>query len=127
MDNRKYILMSFLGAGVLVGMSVRGLGAPLLARLEIGDPLLFGIINATTFAGLLVCVVTFLVLNRHPVAYRFTDESIGELRKTTWPDREETLRSTLIVLACTFAIAGSLAFYDFVWGRLTSLFLFTES
>lgn len=126
MDNRKYILMSFLGAATLLGMSVRGLGGPLLARLEVGDPLVLGLLNATTLAGIAIGVVCFFVLNRHPLVYSFTDETVGELRKVTWPDREDTLRSSLIVIGCTLVIAGSLAFYDFVWGRLTGLFLFTE-
>lgn len=126
MDNRKYILMSFLAASVLLGMSVRGLGGPLLARLEVGDPLIFGILNATTLAGILVGSGLFFFLNRHPLVYNFTDEVVGELRKVSWPDREDTLRSSLIVVGCTLIIAGSLGFYDFVWGRLTNLFLFTE-
>ena len=127
MDNRKYILFTFLGAASLIAMAVSGLGAPLMARFEVGDPQILGMFNATSVAGFILGVVVFFVLNRHELAYRFTDEAITELRKVTWPDREETVRSAIVVLTCTVILAGTLGFYDFVWARLTGFFLFTES
>ena len=126
MNNQKYILMAFLAAGVLVGMSVRGLMIPLLASLEVADPLIGGAFTGTTLAGLAIGAITFAVLNRHENALRFTDETITELRKVAWPDREETIRSTSIVVGTTLFIAVALASYDFVWAKLTSIFLFTE-
>lgn len=126
MDNRKYIFLTFFGAAVFVGMSLRGLSAPLLALLEVGDPHLFGIANATTVGGVVAGLLTYLVLFRHPAVYGFTDESITELRKVTWPGRDETVRSTTIVIVCTLVIAGALGLYDFGWGQITAQFLFTE-
>jgi preprotein translocase SecE subunit len=126
MNNQKYILMAFLAAAVLVGMSVRGLMIPLLASLEVADPLFGGAITGTTLAGLAFGAITFAVLNRHESALRFTDETITELRKVAWPDREETIRSSTIVVGTTLFIAVALASYDFVWAKLTSIFLFTE-
>ena len=50
MHNQKYIVMTFLGAAVLVGMSVTGLAEPLLAMLDMGDPIFFGFIHTTLLA-----------------------------------------------------------------------------
>ncbi len=126
MQNQRFILLSFLGAAVLLGMSVQGLSIPLLARLEVADPQILGLINATTLAGLAVGVATFLILNRNRAAVAFTNEVIDELRKVHWPDKQETVRSTLVVVIFTFVVAGALAAYDYVWAQVTEMFLFTE-
>ena len=105
MRNQKYIIMTFLAAGVLVGFSVRGLAIPLLARMEVNDPMLLDVVNATSLAAIVIAVLTFLVLNRHPLVVRFTDEVVSELRRVTWPDREETLRSTTVVIGTTLFVA----------------------
>ena len=72
MKNQRYIILSFLGAAVLLGMSVQGLAVPLLARQDITDPQLLGLVNATTLAGLIAGTATFLLLMRHAKAYGFT-------------------------------------------------------
>lgn len=124
-NNQRYILLGFLSTAAFLGFAVRGLVVPLLARLEVVDPQL-GFVSGTDILGLVVGLVTFLGLNRHVVAYSFTDESVTELRKVVWPTKDETVRATITVILTTFFIAGTLAFYDFVWARVTSAFLFTE-
>lgn len=126
MRNQKYIIMSFLSAAVLVGYSVRGLAIPLLARMEVNDPVLFDMLNATSLFGIVLGVMTFLVLNRHPLVVRFTDEVVTELSRVTWPDREETLRSTTVVIGTTLFVALMLALYDYAWGAITKVLLFQE-
>jgi preprotein translocase SecE subunit len=127
MRNQKYIVMSFLAAGALVGFTVRGLAVPLLAQIELGDPQIAGLINATSLAGIVTGVLTFLILNRHPLVVKFTNEVITELRKVTWPEREETIRSTTVVIGTTLFVAAMLAIYDYAWAEITSVLLFTES
>lgn len=127
MSNQRYIVATFLGIGVLTGFTVQGLGLPLLASLEVADPQLLGLINASSLVSLLIGGLTFLIMLRHEQAYAFADESITELRKTTWPGKEETVRSTAVVIGATLFIALTLASYDFIWAKLTSIFLFTEA
>ncbi len=127
MKNQRFVLMSFFAAAVLVGMSLQGLGAPLLANFEVSNPELFLGLNATSLAAFIAGVATFLILNRHPVAYRFTDEVVSEFRKVTWPTREETIRSTTVVVVFTVIVASTLAGYDWIWGEITSRVLFTQS
>lgn len=43
---------------------------------------------------------------------QFVKESREELRKVTWPSREEVLSSTLVVLGATFVISLFLFFLD---------------
>lgn len=125
MHNQKYILMTFLGAAVLLGTSVRGLVVPLLASMEIGDPRIFGFMDASAIGGLCIGIATFFVLNRNRAAYVFTDEVVAELRKVVWPDKQETMRSTLVVVSFTVIVAGALGAYDYIWAGITREFIFS--
>ena len=59
-----------------------------------------------------------------PEEYRgFLSEVVIELKKVTWPDWDETRRSTLIVIVFTVVLAGFLWISDAVWEYLTGLLL----
>lgn len=45
---------------------------------------------------------------------RFFKESFGELKKVTWPSREEVISSTKVVLVSTVLIALALGLVDFL-------------
>jgi preprotein translocase subunit SecE len=45
---------------------------------------------------------------------RFFKESFGELKKVTWPSREEVVSSTKIVLVSTILIAIALGLVDYL-------------
>ncbi|MGO9309509.1 MAG: preprotein translocase subunit SecE [Spirochaetia bacterium] len=44
----------------------------------------------------------------------FFQESFAELRKVTWPSRDEATASTKVVLVSTLLIAGMLGLVDFI-------------
>jgi len=54
---------------------------------------------------------------------RFYRETIGELRKVTWPTRQEAITLTKIVLIVTFSMSAFLGALDFVFSRLFGLIL----
>ena len=45
---------------------------------------------------------------------RFFKESFGELKKVTWPSREEVTSSTKVVLVSTILIAVALGLVDYL-------------
>ena len=49
---------------------------------------------------------------------RFYRETIGELRKVTWPTREEATNLTIIVVIVTFGMSAFLGIMDFLFTRL---------
>ena len=55
---------------------------------------------------------------------KYINETIGELRKVTWPTRREATNLTLIVLAVTIAVGFYLGLADFIFTRFFAL-LFT--
>ena len=54
---------------------------------------------------------------------RFYRETIGELRKVTWPNREEATNLTIIVVLVTFGMSAFLGIVDFLFTRLFALIL----
>ena len=56
-------------------------------------------------------------LTRVPGGIRFFGEVISELRKVTWPTRQETTRLTVLVLAVSIAIGIFLGIIDIFFAR----------
>ena len=54
---------------------------------------------------------------------RFYRETVGELRKVSWPTREEAINLTVIVIAVTFGMSAFLGIVDFLFTRLFALIL----
>jgi preprotein translocase subunit SecE len=54
---------------------------------------------------------------------RYIQETQAELRKVTWPTREEAIRLTFIVLAFTFIAMVFLGALDILFQRLAGLLL----
>ena len=52
---------------------------------------------------------------------RWFKETAGELRKVSWPSREEALSLTRIVLIVTVILAAVLGVFDFICARLVGL------
>jgi preprotein translocase subunit SecE len=52
---------------------------------------------------------------------RYLKDTRAELRKVTWPSREEALNLTLIVLAVTVAMAVGLGLVDYLFSLLFGL------
>lgn len=68
--------------------------------------------------------LNFSKLNVFPAIIKFLKEVKVELKKVTWPTREETIKHTLIVIGISFAVAIFLGGLDFLFGFLLSKFVF---
>lgn len=126
MKNSKSIIFILLAIAWLFAVSIRGLAIPILARFEVGDAQFFGI-NSTSLGAILLGVISFFMLNRHSKVVSFTDEVLNELRKVTWPDKDETVHGTVVVVGLTLFIAAALGIYDYVWAEVTQIVLFSQS
>ena len=64
------------------------------------------------------------VARRQPNAIqRFFKETVGELRKVSWPTRKEATNLTLVVLAVTVAMSAFLGLLDFLFSRFFALLI----
>jgi preprotein translocase subunit SecE len=91
------------------------------------DRLLGGLTSTSTLLGVVGGGASFAIALRNAVWVKYADEVIGELRKVTWPSREETVRATTTVVLTTIFVAALLGLYDLLWKNVADLFLFTES
>ena len=62
---------------------------------------------------------------RRAFSFRMVGEVVSELRRVTWPTREETLRLTIMVIAVSAVIGAFLGAVDLVFVRLFELILGT--
>ncbi len=52
------------------------------------------------------------------IVVRFVRETIAELRKVSWPSRDDATRLTIIVLVVLILTSASLGLLDFLFTRL---------
>jgi len=56
--------------------------------------------------------------------FKFVGEVISELKKVTWPSREEATRLTLLVLAVSVSVGTALWIIDSIFTQLFEQFIF---
>lgn len=54
---------------------------------------------------------------------KWWNETIGELRRVTWPTKEDAIQMTKIVLVVVFIMAAFLGIVDFVFSELFRLII----
>lgn len=52
---------------------------------------------------------------------QFVREVITELKKVTWPTREETIKLTLVVIVLSFLVGAFIGVLDITFLKITSL------
>jgi preprotein translocase subunit SecE len=58
------------------------------------------------------------VVRKQPNAVvRYFNETVGELRKVSWPTRKDAISLTIIVLIVTFSMSIFLGLLDFLFSR----------
>jgi len=70
--------------------------------------------------GLITGLVVMLTLWHHQTVNRLALEVAVELKKVTWPKWPETRMTTIVVIVVTLVISFILAFFDFIWGHVTT-------
>ena len=122
MDNRKIILSSYLATSFLTWFLTRSFFTWLSSKVyEIRR--LSGFKYWLEALPVLAAVAVFVVLLRHPKVNAFLDEVVAELKKVTWPSKDDVVKSTWVVLVCIFFISLILAGFDVIWGKVIGYLL----
>ena len=122
MDNRKVILGSYLGTAIGAWYLVRSSLAYLylnfyqIRRLP-------GINGMREGLPVLVGFIVFFILFKHPRINVVMEEVVSELKKVTWPSRDEVVKSTTVVIICIAIASFILAGFDLMWGKLITFLL----
>ncbi|MCC6278801.1 MAG: preprotein translocase subunit SecE [Oligoflexia bacterium] len=121
-DNKKIVTISFVLGAVLVGyvsrllLQVGAQSVSVLARWESND-------YVSNFFPVLVGLAVFLALQLNSKAQEFGDSVVSELKKVTWPSKNDTGVMTIVVVI-TLIISGVLmGMYDAVAAYLVRLLL----
>lgn len=122
MDSRKIVLSCYLVAGILVWFLTRAtIQYFYLTFFQIRR--LAGITALRELIPVVLGAVTFAILYRNPRINTLLDEVVGELRKVTWPSRDDVVKSTTVVIVCIVVASLIFAGFDVVWGRVITFLL----
>ena len=66
-------------------------------------------------------VVTTFVLYRNERINQITHDVLGELMKVSWPTRQETQASTVVVIVASIIAAIIVGLIDAAWSKLTDV------
>jgi preprotein translocase subunit SecE len=79
------------------------------------------ITGVASAASALVAGVTAYRLYKHETTHRVITEIVAELSKVTWPSRDETYWSSVVVIVTSIIMAVIVGSFDFVWSAITDL------
>ncbi len=69
----------------------------------------------------LVAVLVMVLLYQNAEVQRVSGDVASELSKVTWPSRQETTTSTIVVIVASFIAAAIVGAFDAIWSALTDL------
>lgn len=72
-------------------------------------------------AGLVLGAVVFMTSNKGPQLREFVTETRFELRKVVWPTRQETMRTTWIVMIVVVIVSLLLGGFDLLISQFTKI------
>lgn len=125
MENQRSTILVFLVAGIAGGVFVWQATMAIMAFAALEDPSLAGVLNTSSFLGLLTGVATLFTLMRIDKARNFVDSVWVQLYAANWPTREETMSNTGVVVGATLFFSALLSVYDLIWGKVTDFFLYS--
>jgi preprotein translocase subunit SecE len=116
----RYVHLAFGLLGILLGFILASLFEA-VARLFVEDlTSYFGILQTTWVAIPIAAGATFLMW-RNKRVFEWASEVAQELKKVSWPTREETRASTVVVIVLTIIMAVFLGLFDLLWSYITDL------
>ena len=74
-----------------------------------------------TAASVVFGIVATIGLYRNASVYALSLEVADELSKVSWPTRQETTNSTIVVIVTSIIAAVFLGFFDAIWSTVTDL------
>jgi len=74
-----------------------------------------------TLVAVVIAAGTTYGLYKHEKVVRIANEVVGELSKVTWPSRNETQVSTVVVVITSIIAAAIIGVFDAAWSAITDL------
>lgn len=121
---QRYVVFAYLLLGVLLWATLSKILGALAFAINAPDYEILGSdFTLTTVVGLGLAAGFSYFAFKNERWYGFSSEVVAELKKVTWPTKDETRTATIVVIITTLIIAAILGVFDLVWGALTKLLL----
>lgn len=114
----RWVQFGFIAVAFGLFFVVDKLAFELWRRFAQPDPIVTG--AASAIVGVLAAFYAY----RHPQTRKLADEVVTELAQVTWPTREETYSSTVVVVVTSLVAAVYTGVFDALWSALTD-FVYT--
>lgn len=75
--------------------------------------------TVVTLLAAVIALTLTMVLYRHERVNRVAREVVGELAQVTWPSREETRVSTVVVIIASIIASIIIGIFDATWSWIT--------
>lgn len=123
-DLSRYVSLTYLVGGLtLAWILVKVVTLLFGSFAPASDVIVFAGIRLSTMIGIGAGLAGTVLAARSEGVSRWTQETIAELSQVTWPNREETQTSTVVVIIFSILISLVLASFDFVWKYATDIIL----
>lgn len=126
MTVQRYLVLAFLVGAACLAVTIRSAAVNILGIAGLPDYLV-GPLALSVVLAVVAFFATFFALMRNKKAVTFSTETIREMYKVTWPGREETMRSSTVVVLSAVGSATFLALCDYFWAQVTDILIFTSS
>ena len=120
--NLKFVYGGMAGLGLLFWVTVAKACASILGWVSVADRALIGSqFTISTLIGLLATGGVVYYILRDPKVMEVAVDIVAELKRVTWPERQETVAATIVVIVTIFIMSIVLGFFDMVWSRLSNI------
>ncbi len=121
-SNKKWILLGYTIISLLIWVTFAKFFNSIFTWFNIGDFNILGPqFKLSTLIGLAITVGTLIFCIKSPKIMALSDEIIIELRKVSWPTRQETYYSTLVVIITVLIMSAILGLFDAIWLKVTNI------
>ena len=120
--NLKFVYGGLAGLGLLFWVTVTKMCASILGWVNVADRGLIGSqFSISTLVGLLATAGVLYYMLRDQKIMEVAVDIVAELKRVTWPERQETVAATIVVIVTIFIMSVVLGVFDMVWSRLSNI------
>lgn len=118
--NLKYVYGTLAALGLLFWVTVTKATATIFGWVSVQDRGLIGSqFSVSTLLGLLATAGILFYVLRSAQVMEVAVDIVAELKRVTWPERQETFAATIVVIVTVCIMSVILGFFDFTWKLVT--------
>ena len=119
--NQKLVSLIYLACGAVAWLLCHELTATVWALGHLPQPVDW-VVPPSEIIAIVAGLITFVLMLRSTKVTTFTNDTITELAKVSWPQRKETVLSTGVVSVLVGIASMVLFLFDMLWGAMVRIF-----